>query len=239
MSLDNHRGGKQIDANAVSRRLLRACHGGIMKVYPHLVICPYCDSLYRYRTLGAGESASCERCHAVLYRAGRLNIERMLAMTLTALIAFFIANLCPVMTASFHAVQNSATLWQASWALAQGSTLPMAIGMLFLLIIIPFLQITLFGWLLIYARLGLRAPGFTGAMKWLLWLRPWNMIEVGMLGFLVSAIKLSSFVQIIPGAGCWAMAVLMLLITLLNHQDIRALWTLIPWATDDETASHE
>lgn len=210
-----------------------------MKVYPHLMICPYCDSLYRYRTLGAGESACCQRCHAVLYRASRFNIDRMLALTLTALVAFFIANLCPVMTASFNATQTSATLWQAAWALAPGITLPMAIAMLLLLIIIPFLQITLFGWLLVYARQGRRAPGFTGAMRWLLWLRPWNMIEVAMLGFLVSAIKLSSVVQIIPGAGCWAMATLMLLITLLNHQDIRALWALLPWSAPDKDVSHE
>lgn len=212
----------------------RAGHSDIMKIYPHLAICPYCDSVYRYRKLGAGESARCKRCRTVLYHAARLNIERMLALALTALVAFFIANLCPIMTAGLHAVQNSATLWQTSLALAQGPTLPMAVCMLFLLIVIPFLQIALFGWLLIYARQGLRAPGFTGAMKLLLWLRPWNMIEVGMLGFLVSAIKLSSFVQIIPGAGCWAMAVLMLLLTILNHHDIRALWALIPLPSNDE-----
>ena len=38
-------------------------------------------------------------------------------------------------------------------------------------------------------------------MRLLVALRPWSMIEVGLLGILIAIIKLSSLMQIIPGAG--------------------------------------
>lgn len=40
-------------------------------------------------------------------------------------------------------------------------------------------------------------------MKTLVWLRPWSMVEVGVLGFLVAAIKLSSLLDVAPGIGGW------------------------------------
>lgn len=47
-----------------------------------------------------------------------------------------------------------------------------------------------------------------------------------MLGSLVAVIKLSSVVQVLPGAGIWAMAVLMALFALIANRDMRWLWEL-------------
>lgn len=40
-----------------------------MNVYPHLVACEHCDSVYQRCALAAGEVARCRRCEAVLQRA--------------------------------------------------------------------------------------------------------------------------------------------------------------------------
>lgn len=77
---------------------------------------------------------------------------------------------------------------------------------------------------LTFARDGRRVPGFAPAMKVLLMLQPWSMIEVGMLGILVAVIKLSSLVRVAPGAGIWATATLMVLITLIASRDLHQLW---------------
>ncbi|MDR0441592.1 MAG: paraquat-inducible protein A, partial [Candidatus Accumulibacter sp.] len=63
-----------------------------MKTFPDLIVCEHCDSVYRRRTLAAGETAQCVRCAAPLYRASRLDADRWLALTLAAAIAFVIAN---------------------------------------------------------------------------------------------------------------------------------------------------
>jgi paraquat-inducible protein A len=50
------------------------------------------------------------------------------------------------------------------------------------------------------------------------------MVEIALLGVLVSLVKLSSFLEVTPGAGIWATAGLMVLITLIAHRDIHVLW---------------
>lgn len=210
-----------------------------MKILPHWVVCRHCDSLYRYRPLKVGSEARCTRCRNALYRAEQVNTEQMLALTLTAGVAFVVANVFPVIGVSFHAGQNVATVWQAAVALGQGAMLPLAACMVFLLIVAPLLQIALFGWLVMFAHTGRCAPGFIGAIRLLKWLRPWSMVEVGMLGFLVAAIKLSGFLQVAPGPGCWAMAVLMLLIVVIGSQDLQPLWRLMPTTPYAGVADHE
>ncbi len=53
-----------------------------------------------------------------------------------------------------------------------------------------------------------------------------------MLGFLVAVIKLSGFVQVTSEPGCWGMAVLMALITIINKQDMNPLWQCAPGKRD-------
>jgi len=195
-----------------------------METFPHLTVCPYCDSVYRRRELKAGEEARCIRCSNILYRATPINPERWLALTLTAAVAGVTANAYPVIIVGFHGVQNAITLWGAAIALAHGPTFPLAAVIVLLLIVVPFLQIVLLGWLLFFALQGRRAPGFIRCMRIHLSLRPWSMMEVGMLGFLVAGIKLDGFLQVTPGPGCWAMSLLMLLLIVLSRQDMHVLW---------------
>jgi paraquat-inducible protein A len=93
-------------------------------------------------------------------------------------------------------------------------------------IAVPLVQMLLLGWLLAYARQGRRAPGFRTAMKVLVALRPWSMVEVALIGILVSVIKLAGFVHVIPGVGLWAIGVLTVLLTVIASPDARHLWEL-------------
>jgi paraquat-inducible protein A len=191
-----------------------------------LVVCEHCDVVYRRRVLGRGESARCTCCSAVLYRASRLDVDRWLALTVAAAITFVIANVCPVIRVGIQSLHNEATLWQSTAALAHGAAAPIAVPAALSVIVVPFLQIVLLGWILVFARRGHRAPGFAWAMRMLAMLRPWSMVEVCLLGILVAVIKLSSFLEVSPGAGIWAMAVLMVLIMLIANRDTHWLWGL-------------
>ncbi|MCL2895104.1 paraquat-inducible protein A [Brenneria tiliae] len=197
-----------------------------MKTFPDLVICRHCDSVYHRRTLAAGAEARCRRCGLTLYRANPVPLDRWLALTMTAAIAFMIANLCPILQVSLYGLRNEVTLWQCVAALSHGATLPLAVCAFLLLMLVPGLQILLLGWVLVFARRGRTAPGFIPAMKMLRRLRPWSMIEVGMLGLMVAAVKLAGFLQVASGAGCWALAALMFLIAIICRQDTHALWEL-------------
>ncbi len=195
-----------------------------MKTYPHLMTCEHCDSVYQRCRLSAGQVARCNRCEAVLQRANLLNVDRWLALTITTAVVFLIANVCPVVRISLNGIHREATLWEFSWALAQGAVAPIAIVAALVIILVPLAQIALLAWVLVYARVGHRAPGFASALRMLAFLRPWSMVEVGVLGILVAVIKLISLVEVAPGAGVWATAVLMVLITMITHRDLSSLW---------------
>ncbi|RAT13931.1 MULTISPECIES: paraquat-inducible protein A [Lonsdalea] len=195
-----------------------------MKICRHLTVCTHCDCVYLKQALQRGESARCRRCSAVLYHAAPINTDVWLAITLTAAIVWVLANVFPVLRVSFHGVQNSATLWQTAIALAQGPMLLLAVLTVLLLIVIPALQILLFGWILLSARRRHRAPGFILCMKIQERIRPWGMVEVGLLGFMIAGIKLSGFLDVLPGPGCWAMAALMVLNVVIGHRNVLVLW---------------
>jgi paraquat-inducible protein A len=189
-----------------------------------LIICEHCDSLYEALPLKAGESAHCLRCHALLERGHRLSIEQLLALTVAAALFFLFANLFPVISINMKGLSNEVTLWQSVEALAQGRITLIALVAGLSIIFAPLLQIVLLMWVLVHAVQGIVAPGFKTCMRALEHLRPWSMLEVCMLGILVAIIKLAGMLDVHPGVGLWAMAMLMVLILLIANRDIRRLW---------------
>lgn len=195
-----------------------------MKVFPSLIVCEHCDTVYARPSLSYGESARCDECAAMLCRSNTPDLDRWLALTVAAAVVYTVANICPVMLISFNGLRNEATLWQSALALAHGSAALIAVPAVLSMIVVPLMQIVLLGWVLLYACRGHRAPGFPAAMKLLVLLRPWSMVEVALIAMFVSAIKLAGFVRVIPGAGLWAMVALTVLITLIASPDVRRLW---------------
>jgi paraquat-inducible protein A len=196
--------------------------------YPALIICEYCDSVYRRSALGDDEIARCGRCQAVLYRASRLDLDHLLALTLAAAIVFVIANVSPVIRIAVSGMHNEANLLQSIAALSHGTGFVVGLVAAATLFVVPLLQIVLLGWVLLFARARRRAPGFAFAMRWLHRIRPWSMTEVFLLGVLVAIVKLSGMLSVIAGPGTYATVILTGLITLIAKRDIRTLWDRLP-----------
>lgn len=194
---------------------------------PGLIICEHCDSLYEIAPLRAGESAYCLRCRALLGRGQRMSLEQWLALTVAAAVLFVLANIFPVISISMKGLSNEVTLWQSVEALAQGRITLIALVAGLSIIFAPLLQIVLLLWVLLHAQRGVIAPGFKACMRALEHLRPWSMLEVCMLGILVAIIKLSGMLDVHPGVGLWAMAMLMVLILLIANRNIRRLWDVL------------
>ncbi|GAA0516646.1 hypothetical protein GCM10009414_27760 [Tatumella terrea] len=138
------------------------------------------------------------------------------------------ANLLPVMTVTAHGLTRSVTLLQGILAIT--GSFPVLTGLLtaVLLIGVPLLQILLTGWVLLFAGFRRPAPGFVAAMKILARLHPWSMAEVIVSGFLVAAVKLSSFLDVSPGPGSWALVASVILLIIINGYDLQPLWSLLP-----------
>ena len=205
---------------------------------PALVICEHCDSVYHRTRLVRGQRARCALCGAPLYRHSRVRPETILALSIASGIVFVIANVYPLVEISLQGMVNGATLWQAVIAMASGEAAPIAVPVALCVIIVPGLQIALLAWMSAYATAGRSAPAGAGIMRLLALLRPWSMIEVCVVGILVSIIKLWSLAHVSPGEGMWAIGGLMVLLPLIAGRDLRALWeTLDPRQCEESVPS--
>lgn len=189
-----------------------------------LVICEHCDSVYRRQVLKPGEVARCQRCGSVLYRRERHDLDAMLALTLASLIVFLIANAYPIMRLDLAGIENDTTLWHAILTSYDSGVDAIAIAAAVCVFIFPLMQIGLFLYVLLPLRMGHVPRAFIGAMHALRQMQPWSMVEVFMLGTLVSVVKLSVVAEVTPETGFWGFVALACLLTALINFDLHLLW---------------
>ncbi|MCX7514678.1 paraquat-inducible protein A [Frateuria hangzhouensis] len=199
-------------------------HGQVRAPAAALLICEHCDTVHRSRPLAPGEEIRCVRCGALLARWHALDAGGMLALVLTALIVFVIANVWPVVTLGLGAQQSSATLWGMILTMWEQSSQVVSVVAAATLFFFPLNKMLMLGWVLLFARDGRRAPGFAPIMRTLHYLQPWTMTEVFVLGALVSIVKARAYFDVQADPGIWAYGVLTLLITIFSGIDLRRLW---------------
>lgn len=193
---------------------------------PQLIACAECDALHRRIALNAGSAAHCTRCDAELFRSRAFHIDTVLALTLGSLVVFVMANAFPIVTLEMKGVRNGSTLFGAIVTLYREG-MPIVSGLvLATTILFPLTELMLLLYLLVPLRQG-RLPAqlhlFTRVIQII---RPWGMIEVFLLGVLVSLVKLSSTASILPGVALWAFAALTVLLAAVLMFDPRHLWDL-------------
>jgi paraquat-inducible protein A len=198
-----------------------------MATTDQLIICEHCDCVYEKVTLAKHQKTLCTRCGGVLQRYNGLTVEQRLALTFTALMLWIFANFYPVMSISLKGLKNSATLWDSVLALSLGPITFIAMVAAIAMIIAPIFQLLLLIWVLSFALAHQRSPGFKFCMRWLETLRPWSMLEVCLLGAMVAVIKLAGLLDVLPGIGLFALAILSLMMIRIAGRDIRDLWDIL------------
>jgi paraquat-inducible protein A len=91
--------------------------------------------------------------------------------------------------------------------------------------LMPALELCALTYLLLPLRLG-RAPShFALVFRMLQAVKPWGMVEVLMLGVLVSLVKLANLAGVVPGIALWSFAALMFVMAAVAAVfDPRDLW---------------
>ena len=174
------------------------------------IACHECDLLQREVALAPGGVARCARCGATLYRRPKHEIDHTLAWTLAAAVLLVVANSFPVVTLDISGQRTSATLWGAVRTLHDQDMSAVAALVLGTAIVAPATAIAGMLYILAPLRLGRIAPGFALLLRAVDHASPWGMIEVFMLGIIVSLVKLAHLASVIPGIGLWGFAALML-----------------------------
>jgi paraquat-inducible protein A len=191
-----------------------------------LIACHECDLLQRTPPLGADTVARCRRCLSLLYRPPNDDLDRPLAYTLSAAILFIIANIFPIVGLELQGQSTAATLIGTAQALYQQNMQLLGALVFFTTVLVPALQLTAMSYLLISLRVGHVPRKLPLALRVLQAVRPWGMVEVFILGLLISIVKLRGVATVVPGIALWCFGgLLMMIAAAVASFDARAIWS--------------
>ncbi len=181
-----------------------------------LVVCHDCDLVYRLPMIFPGQVARCRRCGAIIVRRTVSPIERPLALTVTALVLFGIANSFSFLALRSETHYRATTLLTGVWELYIQGFWAVA-GLVFVTtFLVPLLIILVLLYVLAPMALGWHAPSTAAMIRVIQHLKPWNMVEIFLLGILVSMVKIAKTATIIPGVSIYAFLLLVFVLATIN-----------------------
>jgi paraquat-inducible protein A len=190
-----------------------------------LIACHECDLLYTLHPLPTGSKAKCERCGAMLYQNKSNSLDRTLALSMTGLILFALANTFPFLAFQMKGQTTETTLLTGILELYKTDMEALAALVFFTSMLVPLIRLLSLIYVLLPLRLNHRPLYFSRIFRFQQSLQPWGMMEVFMLGILVAAVKLGQMATILPGIGLWSFAALIfVLAATATSLDPRLVW---------------
>ena len=166
--------------------------------------CPACDHLFDCPVLQPLEAAHCPRCDHHLTTHNPHAVNHALALAMSGLLLLLCATAYPFLGFAASGQVASMTLLDSAVSLfAFGQ--PMLAGIVFVLILAgPVCLLACLILLLVALHWQIRSPHLPGVARWLTFLNSWNMVEVFLIGTLVSLVKISSMATVHLGFAFWA-----------------------------------
>lgn len=191
----------------------------------HQVACHFCDTLQATPRLGEGEGAFCTCCGKMLFINQPHSLARATSFSSAALILMGVTHTFPMLTMSAGGEGTRLTLWEASQVLAQENRPLLAVAVIFFTMIAPVILMSGLLYVAEPLRRGHTLPGTVTMMRWFQGVEPWSMMEVFLLGLIVSLLKLRNLADVHYGVGLWALGALVLcMAAALGSVDKLELW---------------
>jgi len=181
--------------------------------FTHYTACPDCDLLLHKVHAQPGYSLLCPRCRRVLLRSTSASLSKVLALSIAGLLLYLPAMFLPLMTFSSFGFSGSANILESILNFYRNDYYFVSLMVLLSAVVFPFILLTtifFISWQLTQKKY----PGYLAAIFRLhLHLEEWAMIEVYLIGILVTIIKMShtSEIEYHSGIFCFGGLVLMTL----------------------------
>lgn len=189
-----------------------------------LIACEHCDALHVRTALGDAERAVCLRCGAELYRNSTGAYRRLLPLVVTAVILLAISNMYPIVAMDLKGTRMETTLWGAIHVLYTDDMTLVALLVFATTLLLPLAELLMMGFLLVPMAQRRMPRAFHHIARAILLTRPWGMIEVFMIGVLVTLVKLSTVAQVLPGTALWSFGALVVVLAAILSFPPRDLW---------------
>lgn len=200
-----------------------------MTQYIPVTTCHDCGLLQQISHMPEDGAVKCCRCDATLRKRQRVepakSIEHTLALVITALVLLIISNVYPIVQVEAEGHEMAATLFGCVKYLFSNEMEFLA-GLVFLTTIgAPLIQLTGLLYILLPVNFNRIPPYAPQIYRLVRIITSWSMLEVLMLGILVSVVKLSAMATVVPSIALWTFALLMIFIAaILSDLDTEMLW---------------
>ncbi|PLZ03299.1 paraquat-inducible protein A [Burkholderia sp. WAC0059] len=189
-----------------------------------LIACHDCDALLEKPRLADRQTARCPRCRAMLYQSASTKLDWISAITLAALITFVIAQSFPIVELEANGITSRSSLFGALVVLWEEDMQIIAVLVFCATVLFPLTEMVALLYVMLPVRRGRIPPGFNAVLRAIQFVRPWGMLEVFMLGALVTIVKMASLARVIPETALFAFGALTLMLTVVVTFDPRTLW---------------
>ena len=156
---------------------------------------------------------NCPRCGSRLHLRKQRSIENTVSLMIAASILYIPSHLLPIMTVTELGEVTHNTIISGMMYFWRDGAYPIAIVIFTASILIPLLKILALSWLCAAATGKVHpSPVTLGRLYWFTeLLGRWSMIDIFVVGILVSVVQLGNYMTVVPGAGAIAFAAVVLL----------------------------
>jgi len=188
--------------------------------------CPQCGLISTLPQMRPELTADCPRCHHVLWRMRSCNFELPLACALAGALFFFYAVIAPFIEISSHGQFQLARLETGPYQLAQQGFDTVGLLVLGVSVILPGAKLAIILVTLTGLETHLLPKGILrDIFRWYEPIKPWAMVDVYLLGFLVAYTRLAVIATVHLDTALFALIGLVLSTAAANaFLDTEAVW---------------
>ncbi|CAB3806741.1 paraquat-inducible protein A [Paraburkholderia fynbosensis] len=190
--------------------------------------CPECGALEDIPPLPARAAAYCHVCRCPLERRSGRSIDGAFACATATFVLLFPANLSPLMTVHILGTGHSSVLASGLVSLTQEGWVLLAVMLGISGVALPFIRFGALCIVLGAIRFGQTFRGIGAMYRWALWLDPWTMPDVFLVGCFVGYSRVTQNLTstVGPGGYCFIAAGFLSMLTR-AALDRRAVWRAI------------
>ncbi len=181
-----------------------------------IIICHECGLTHVKKPIAEGSRAKCVRCGAVLGVRRKNSLERTLALSLSGLVLLIVANVFPFLAMEIEGQVKQTTLITGVRELIGQEMYGLGLLVMATSVLIPFLEVFGLLYILVPLKFGRVPWKLAPVFRFVLCIQPWGMMEVFMLGILVSLVKLAKLAEIVPGTALYAFMALIFVIAAMH-----------------------
>lgn len=179
-----------------------------------MLACEECGLVIKIPELSCGQKGSCPRCDHTVIKKIRLPYHRVVAYGIACLIMLLLSVSFPFMSFSVNGMGQEITLLNTAETLQHFENSALAILLILTVLILPAVYILLMLYLYYHAakvkhlgHINNRPKTVKHLCRVLFKIQPWLMVDVFLIGVLISLVKISALADIGLGNSFWAFCI--------------------------------